>query len=356
MIHKARAFALVEVLVVVCLATVLLAVCLPMIREQRRQASIRGDVSRLRLIGQASAMYADDFADRLFTFSWRQGEVPVTPNTELAAACAALPGNSGNDDVLAAKLQQLDLVTRLSDFRLIQPTLDQVPVGHLPHLIHSHLVLAYYMGETMPSEAFISYGDAARNDWVESTVDYLQDPVGATYRPPTSSTDFRDLWRWPFSSSFMLGPSHFATDSAPPQTVRRISNHRSWQIPQEPGLIGRRTMTEVAHPSAKVMMFDEYDRYTGSSGQYFGLENSRPIVSFYDGHAQRVLTYNANLGFNPNQPKSSALATYAYIPIKWWDPFGSQRTLTVAFFDQTRDGLQGVDYPQYENRRPVVGQ
>ena len=132
-------------------------------------------------------------------------------------------------------------------------------------------------------------------------------------------------------------------------------------MPADPGLLGRRSMSEVAFPSAKVMMFDEYDRYTGPHGQYFGLQTARSIVSFYDGHVQRLPTRESDFGFDPNQPWAGATnpdaptITYQYLPFKGWDPFGSRSQRVAVYYDQTRDGLQGVDYPQYTNRRPGVG-
>ncbi len=357
---RSRAFAMVELVVVIAIAAVLLALCLLAIERNRRQASVRGDVSRLRLIGQASAIYSADFQDRLFTFSWRPGEVPVTPNAQLAAACAQLPGTSGGDDQHAAVLQHLDLVSQLTDLRLIQPTPSLAATDFTPYVRYSHLVLAYYVGEPLPSEVFISQADAHRNAWVADPESYLLDPQGGAYRPPTTASRFEDLWRWALSSSFQIGASHYAPDFGPPRTVSRIVNNALWRMPTDPGLLGRRSMSEVAIPSAKVMMFDEYDRYTGPHGQYFGLRTARSIVSFYDGHVQRLPTRESDFGFDPNQPwvgstKPDAPSVYYQCqPIKGWDPYGSQSQRVPVYYDQTRDGLQGVDYPQYANRRPIV--
>jgi len=354
---RRRAFALVELVVVVLIAVTLLAVCLPAIERNRKQASIRGDVSRLRLISQASAIYSADFQDRLFTFSWRPGEVPVTPNTQLAASCAQLLGNSGQDDLRAALYQQLDLVTQMSDYRLIQPTSTLTPQSHAPYFLFSHLVLAYHMGEGVPSEVFVSHADASRNYWIENTGEFLLDPQGSPFPPPVSSEDFRNLWRWPFSSSFSLGPSHFSNDSAPPTTVARYSTSQSvWGLPTQPGVLARRQMTEVAHPSMKVMMYDDYDRYSGPTKQYFALSGASTLVNFYDGHAARVLTWSANKGFNPNLPSNMHAPTYFYRPSKRWDSPGSLDTRVPIYFDQTRDGLQGMDFPALASRRPVLSQ
>jgi len=352
---RSRAFALVELIVVIAIAAVLLALCLPAIERSRRQASIKGDLARLRLISQASAIYSADFQDRLFTFSWRPGEVPVTPNAQLAASCAQLLGNSGGDDTRAAVYQQLDLVTQMSDYRLIQPTITMTPQAHAPYFLFSHLVLAYHMGEGVPSEVFVSHADASRNYWIENTEEYLLDPHGSPYPSPNASPDFRNQWRWPFSSTFAVGPSHFSNDSAPPNTVGRSITHQSiYFMPSQSGVLARRQMTEVAHPSMKVMMYDDYDRYSGPTKQYFALPGASTLVNFYDGHAERVLTESANLGFNPNHPDSGGITTYFYKPSKRWDSPGSLDTRVPVYFDQTRDGLQGVDFPALRSPRPVL--
>jgi len=101
----------------------------------------------------------------------------------------------------------------------------------------------------------------------------------------------------------------------------------------------------------KVMMYDEFDRYNAAGYQYFGLSTSSSIMNFYDGHAARLATADANYGFYPNQPDLGAdtpdqpSATYFYSPISWWDPLSATTIQVPTYYDQTRGGLQGIDYP-----------
>ena len=362
--HRRRTggFTCIELGAVVALVGVLVAMQLAMAGHQRAQSSARSDLAKFRLIGQASAMYAESNTDRLFTFSWRPGELPVTPNTELALANADLVPGTADADLQAAKLQELDLVTRGIKGGLLEPTPDLVPEYHIPHVTFSHLVLAHFMGESQPSDVFISSADAARNYWAAHLGKYLDDPRGGPFLPPTQTTDYRHLWRWPFSSSFMVGPSHYSPDQGPPRTVERGSNQRTWRVPNMPGLLGRRSMVEVAHPSAKVMMFDEFDRYSGPFGRYMGLSNAHSIMNFYDGHAQRLATARSNFGFAPNNPDYGAdqpdqpSRTYFYSPLLGWDPPDAVRRIVPVYYDQTRGGLQGVDFPGQSTRRPVPAQ
>lgn len=356
-----RGFALVELVFGVGVAAAVTAAGLVAMQDSRAQASVRSDLSNLRLIAQASAMYAEDNQDRLFTFSWRPGEVPDTPNAELATACAVLNPNSPTSELRAGAMQQLDLVTRSIDSVHLQPDLSQASPGHIPYPLYSHLPLQFYMGESFPSEVFISSEDAARNYWMSDLDGYLADPAGSKYRPPSTATSFVSLWRWAFSSSYATGVSHYSPDFGPPRTVERGSNSNQYNSTDQPGLLGRRSINEVTHPSAKVMMHDQYDRYT-VDGLYALLDDARPTMNFYDGHAARLATNQADYGFDPNDPARGAddpgqpVALYYYQPVSWWDPPGSVRTFVAARFDQTRDGLQGADYPAYAKRRPVERQ
>lgn len=354
---RARAFALVEVVVVAGLLAVLLAACLPMVQEQRRQASIKADLNSMRLIGQASAMYSSANAGRLFTFSWEPGRVPVTPNAELALACANLNPNNASSQTYAPAIQVLDLVTYGFKDDRIAPIPSNIG-PHTPYVVSNHLPLVRFMGESLPSDLFISRGDKHRTFWQNNLDAYLDDPNSSPVKPPTTSTLYNQLWRWAFSSSFTIGPSHYSNDigspnfTFPPLTTSRTStSHRQWVVPNQPGVLGHRNASEVAFPSTKVMMFDDFDRYNAKGRQYFGLETASSIMNFYDGHAARLATADANYGFWPNNPDFGAdtpdlpSAIYTYSPISWWDPAGATAMQVPVRYDQTRGGLQGIDFP-----------
>ncbi len=365
---RARAFALVEVVVVVGLFAVLLAACVPMLREERRQASIKADLNSMRLIGQASAMYSGANAGRLFTYSWEPGQVPVTPNKQLALACANLNPFNGSSLLRAPTLQMLDLVTYGFKDERLPPVESVVPTNTLPHIGYNNLVLAMFMGAALPSELFISRGDKHRTYWLNHLDEYLDDPASSPARPPTASTDFGSLWRYPFSSSYQVGVSHFSNDTIISiagfpsiRTAERASNHRTWFAPTEPGVLGRRNASEIAFPSMKVMMFDEFDRYSPKGQSFFALPGASNIMNFYDGHATRLLTEDANYGFSPNDPTRGAdtpdqpVVAYFYTPISWWDPPSAVRTFVPVYYDQTRGGLQGIDYPGGRSARAIRG-
>ena len=106
-------------------------------------------------------------------------------------------------------------------------------------------------------------------------------------------------------------------------------------------------------------MFDEYDRYSKPYGRFMGLFDAHSIMNFYDGHARRLATARSNYGFSPNNPDFGAdnpdqfSFTYFYSPLTGWDPPDAVRTRVPVYYDQTRNGLKGVDYPTQGQRRLV---
>lgn len=351
-----RALALTELVIVLALFALLFALALPVIQDHRRHASIKADLSKLRMIAMASAMYSDASQDRLFTFSWKPGQVPVTPNTQLALANANLNTNSGADELRAAVLQQLDILTHAYKDERLPPDPALAPTGHAPHINYNHLVLNKFLNASLPNDLFISAADKHRTYWKNNLDEYLDNPIASPVRPPTGESSFLQLWRWPFSSSFQVGVSHYSNDTGnvgnppTPRTAQRITNHRAWSMPTEPGVLANRTMNEVAFPAQKVTLFDEFDRYNANGPQYFAIEKGSNLVNFYDGHAERKPIAEANFGFWPNDPERGSTTPdqpsffYGYNPITWWDPPGAVSRSVPAYYDQTRGGLQGIDF------------
>jgi len=355
-VRRPGGFTLIELLVVIAIIALLISILLPALGSARKRARALIDLNNLRQHGVAAASYGAENNDRAFTFSWKPGQVPQTTNTALALACANLGGGTGYTE--AAVLQQLDIVTRrYSDSRL-PPVASTAPANHTPYILYNHLVINDHIGEQLPSEMVISTGDKARNYWQKNLNEYLDDPKSNAYRPPTNQTNFRDLWRWAFSSSYQIGTSHFSPDVGSPDpqdrwptTAQRVGNSQNeYQMPQDPNVLGRRKLGEVAYPSNKVLMYDAYDRTSFKEDQYFAFETSKVPVLFYDGHSDVKATKESNYGTWPNRPSWGAtepdvpVAQYQYTPIPWWDPPGATAGRVPLYYDQTRWGLQGIDF------------
>lgn len=358
-VRRTGGFTLIELLVVIAIIALLISILLPALGSARKRARALIDLNNLRQHGVAAASYGAENNDRAFTFSWKPGQVPQTTNTALARACANLGGGTGHNQ--AAVLQQLDIVTRrYSDARL-PPEVGTAPANHTPYILYNHLVINDHIGEQLPSEMVISTSDKARNYWQKNLDEYLDDPQSNAYRPPTTQTNFRDLWRWAFSSSYQIGTSHFSPDVGNtideepydrwPATAQRVgSSQNEYRLPQNPNMLGNRRLSEVAYPANKVLMYDSYDRTSFKEIQYFAFENSKVPLLFYDGHSDVKVTKESNYGVWPNNPAFGAdrpdepAAQYQYTPIPWWDPPGAPSGRVPLYYDQTRWGLQGIDF------------
>ncbi|MCA9274019.1 MAG: prepilin-type N-terminal cleavage/methylation domain-containing protein [Phycisphaerales bacterium] len=354
-IRTRPAFTLIELLVVIAIIALLISILLPALGSARQRAQLLLSLNNQRQQGIASASYGAENNSRAYTFSWKPGQVPQTTNSALAASCAALNPTNGGTHARAAVLQQLDIVSRRYVDSRLEGVPSNAPPNHTPYVLYNHLVINDHIGEVLPSEMVISPGDKARNYWQKNIDEYLDNPVASQYRPPSSQTSFLQLWRWGFSSSYITVSAHYSPDVGGnknlgyPNTTRRANNNSSYYMPTDPNVLGRRKLEDVAYPSKKVLLYEEYQRFKGEE-QYFAFEDSQVPVLFYDGHADNVNTKDSNYGFQPNQPSFGASNpdepsfTYFYSPVRWWDPVGAERTSVPVYFDQTRWGLQGVDF------------
>ncbi len=355
-VRRSRGFTLIELLVVIAIIALLISILLPALGSARKRARVLIDLNNLRQHGVAAASYGAENNDRAFTFSWKPGQVPQTTNTELARACANLAIDNVTSFSQAAVFQQLDIVSRRFTDERLPPEVGTAPAGHTPYVLYNHLVINDHIGEQLPSEMVISPGDKARNYWQKNIGEYLDDPQNNVYRPPSTQTGFRDLWRWAFSSSYQITTSHYSPDvgssqntSRYPFTVQRYLDQNQYRMPSKPNVLGRRRLSDVAYPGNKVMMFDTYDRTSGDQDQYYAYETSQVPVLFYDGRADNLNTKDVNYGTWPNNPIFGAdapdmpSAEYNYIPVSWWDPPGAVRARVPMYYEHTRWGLQGID-------------
>ena len=113
-------------------------------------------------------------------------------------------------------------------------------------------------------------------------------------------------------------------------------------------------MSEVAFPSQKVHMHEEFD-YEQSRYPYFAYDHARPEKLMFDGSINSQPSGEANDSVSPenydiNDPQDPSIYpvwTQVYVPLDTFpiplDGFGDDTELNMRY-RWTLFGLQGVDY------------
>jgi hypothetical protein len=322
-----RAFALVELVVVV---GVVGAACVLMMVgsvDARRRARLSGSVENLRLYATGMSAYGADSADRVATFSWRAGV-----NYGF--------GGVAPSDMQAAANQAIDIIRRRAGRTELQPLSSWVP-----HLLYNHLVLVDYLGQELPARWAVSPGDVTRIAWQRDPRNF------ASLNPqsrPFSVGDGSQAARWPYSSSYEMPPAFYSPDQASGsvQTISQASTHNTYIVPANPTM-GTRVMSEVLYPSHKAMMYETVQRFFGPRQAYFAYEEARVPVLMADGSVGVRGTESCNRGFQPNTPTSPSPTSFNYQPDLGYEPAtlsGAAQDVVFGHMRWTRRGLLGRDF------------
>lgn len=358
---KNRAFTLIELLVVIAIIALLIGILLPALGQARRSAQNVVAQANVRSLNTGAANYAGDSSDRIFSYSWRA-------NVEYLNLKNGKMKSSPNDTDAAAR-QAANILHRATGRKnndgSTLKTAIIAPLGRIPHRRYSHLVLLDYLTDRQPEPIAASPFDKNLIRWQEDPIEYVADPDGNTFPYGTGAPDPEegydtvqaDDWAqkqfvqlWPFASTYQMVPAAWNPDGingsqtwAPtPDTVNLMTAAQP-DLPSPK--VGRRKMTQVAHPSGKVFMFEEYDRFTNPDGQYFAYPDSRCNLAFFDGSVRSELTEDANPGWHPGQPlevwrqEIVALDTF---PLP--RDAAADNVTYCQRYRWTRYGLQGIDY------------
>ena len=105
-------------------------------------------------------------------------------------------------------------------------------------------------------------------------------------------------------------------------------------------------MTEVAHPSGKVFMYEEFDRFSDAKTPYYASDpRARINLAFFDGSVRRERVKDANSAQDKDHPEW--VWQQPYIPLDTFPlPQGGlgDQTLLDLRFRWTKRGLAGIDY------------
>ncbi len=342
---RRHGFTLFETAAVIGMLSLLIGVTAPAVKQAR--VGMRGSVSaaNLAFIGQGTGMYAADHQGRLFSYTWAPGVAYTMPNGLL---------KSGNTSTSAAQWQNTEILMRRTG------RIDGVDVirnmsSQLPHRRFTHLVLMDYLDQPFPSAMWADPADANLLQWQANPTD-ISSANNIPYTVSSASLqgyDFSPGWlgvdvlqRWAFGSSYLRTVSAWNPDGiggTPAYVPVASSPNLMSSIGNFDVSLGR-NFSEVAFPSAKVHMFEEFDRRQAGS-PYFGYDHAAPLKVMFDGSINDRPSGEAGPSWNSAMGKQEWRQTY--IPLHTFPiPLSGlgETTPLSQRYRWTVGGLQGIDY------------
>ena len=353
---RRRAMSIVETLVCVVVVATLTMTMLPALASIRDNSLNELSKANLMTIGQGRDQYAMENKDRIFSYTWRAGETYTLPNGRSHTHNTDGDATSRqNEEILMRRTGRISGINKILTF-----------IGRLPHRRYSHLVLLDDMADTdesfNSSELFIEPADENLLTWHERSLE-IGPGSGVPYAGGVpqgyddgNGGDWSDrpyLQRWPFASSYQVVPHAWMGDGSEGVYVPVDDTPHLFRGIGEP-ILGRRHMSEVAFPSQKVHMHEEFD-YEQTRYPYFAYDHARPEKLMFDGSINSRPSGEANDSVssedydlnNPQDPSVYPVWTQRYVPLDTFPiPLGgfNDPTELNMRYRWTLFGLQGVDY------------
>ena len=318
-----RGFTLIELLVVIAIIALLIGILLPALGAARGAARTTVCTTNLRDMGTATAIYAADFRDVIYGYSWRAGDGLPSEFQDLQSATS---------DRVAARNQAIDIIRRQTGWTdFFEDT------SWFPHLWYTHLVLTDYVYNVVPAPQTVCPEDQYRQ--------ILQGD------PELARTQSRP--RWTYSSTYEMVPAALGRDigTSDRPTLAPGTTQLSYVFNPSIELGRARRITEVSYPAMKVQLADGYARHQGGLALSYALPESRQPLLMFDGSVNPRVAADANPGFRPNDPANpepSTFRSFGFDPVGLGLRMGDQRDpdgdVVIGRFKWTRGGLRGLDY------------
>lgn len=345
--NRKNGFALRDALFAVAALGALGALSLPVLSQVRMDSGRQRCINNYRFLGQANEVYAGDFDGYMAALSWKAG----TPNPVASGQFFA-------SDQEAQGTQAVLLMRQISGMGAQELP---IPQNWVAGILFSHLPLLDYVGGSPFMPGFVCPDDSTRQAYLDG--DYRKLPAG-------SGDGGGPVARWLFSSSYVPNVSHWAPSRqtlAPKPTGQMAYTPMPYPVAADanlwsfdgdttvPGSFRPRQTTDVAFPSQKVYLSDEYARHNGTT-RYYAYQTAGQDVLFYDGSVQYYRSDSTNPGWDPSTSSSRGNMGRKIILTKKSDVFGylgtsaSSVTVTGGWHRWTRGGLMGWDVPRAANR------
>ncbi|MFT5423495.1 MAG: prepilin-type N-terminal cleavage/methylation domain-containing protein [Phycisphaerales bacterium] len=330
--NQNHGFTLIELLVVIAIIALLIGILLPALGKARGTARNVVSQSNMRSMGGSSANFAADSDDKIFSFNPNinigQGE-----SINILSRRTGRPKGGGKPSALV--------------------TLTTI----MPHRRYQHFVLFDYLTSQLPEQIAASPFDRNQAEWMEdpvaaqeTTVPYVGGKVPGFYDRTDGWGNADVLQLWPYASSYQVVPAAWNPNNNSGQKKTWIpyvdSPHRftsttggNWSVVGQ-----QRYYKDVAFPSSKVHMFEEFDRLSKSEGIWFAFPEAKCNLLFFDSSVRNLASREANHGWDPSKPKQEWLQKYR--PLDTFPLYNGHKVRDEWFmkYRWTREGLGGLDF------------
>jgi hypothetical protein len=344
-----RGFSLRELTTVTAVAALGAALFVPLAVQAGGESRMCVCMSRLKSISMSTARYGNDHQDAIASLQSRSGQRVTYGNPGLNRTRNYINAQFG--ELESAADQAIDIILRRGNRTDINPIENWVSPAS-----YSHLALAEYDREPLPSARWACPEDATLLTWQSDPQNYNNLGVPAPGGPgPLSNAEKR----WPYISSYIRGTYAWSPDRAgnpspgawfftSASLLTRLGGHTSNR-----GDLGYRSLNDVAFPDSKVYMWDRGSRHFTPTAVYWGFVQTKQPMLFFDGATRTIRTGATARGWDwqtPNNPNRAFSYQYAINnPNDQWQPgFPNGQpsgfaNFAAAHFATTREGLTGRD-------------
>ncbi|MBS0190075.1 MAG: hypothetical protein U0573_00975 [Phycisphaerales bacterium] len=325
-------------------------VAIPVLSQVRMDSGRQACIGNYRFISELTGSYTNDHGGKMWALSWKRGMLnPLAPTTLYFASDSEAQGT-----------QAVMIYRRLGGLSAQQAP---VPQNWMPQILNSHAALLDYINQPIPQSFLVCPEDWTRQNYLEGNYSPL---------PPNGGDGSTTTWRCIFSSSYSWGSSYWSPSRQQwsvndqgraaklPIPYAVTSDVNLWTVDGDTtisGSFGPRQAADVAYPSQKIFLSDEYARHNGPT-RYYAVQNAGQDLLFFDGSVRYYRPDSTNPGWNPQNTTQRKNMGTRFAFTKKNDVFGAlgnsalTANFTCGWYKWTRGGLLGWDVP----RRPdMVG-